>query len=187
MALLGVFIGWFQAAFLRKWLRKAGLVSWWRVSGIVGGLPVFAGIFYFFLVFFHVPSTLPPTFIKPSPLWKEIEGFLSGVVNVGGTIGFYVGLIQWLILRKRVPRAGWWVLANMVGWPLGLGVVWLLNWAIPTVLQKVVPIEVGVLVGTITGLLMGGLVLGLITGIVLTWLLKEIPPLPGSRNSLPPP
>ena len=31
---------------------------------------------------------------------------------LGGSIGFG----QWLVLRKRLPRAGWWIAANMIGW-----------------------------------------------------------------------
>jgi hypothetical protein len=30
--------------------------------------------------------------------------------------GGIIGLAQWLVLRKRVPRAGWWILANVLGW-----------------------------------------------------------------------
>jgi len=43
---------------------------------------------------------------------------LSGLAQVllpGGTIG----LAQWLVLRQRVPHAGWWILANTLGWTVG--------------------------------------------------------------------
>lgn len=37
-------------------------------------------------------------------------------------IGFSIGAAQWLLLRKRLPRAGWWIVANILGWGL-LGLV----------------------------------------------------------------
>lgn len=44
-----------------------------------------------------------------------------------GGLGAAVGIMQWLVLRQRIHRAGWWVLASVaagivgliVGWPLG--------------------------------------------------------------------
>ena len=39
---------------------------------------------------------------------------------VGATIvGAVVGIMQWLVLRRRLHRAGWWVLASAVGWAVG--------------------------------------------------------------------
>jgi len=31
-------------------------------------------------------------------------------------LGFSIGVGQWLLLRRRLPRAGWWIGANVVGW-----------------------------------------------------------------------
>jgi len=33
-------------------------------------------------------------------------------------IGLLIGLLQWLLLRRRLFRAGWWIVANLVGWGL---------------------------------------------------------------------
>jgi len=33
-------------------------------------------------------------------------------------IGLSIGVWQWLLLRRRLPRAGWWVGANVLGWGL---------------------------------------------------------------------
>ncbi len=33
-------------------------------------------------------------------------------------MGFSIGAVQWLLLRRRLPRAGWWVAANVLGWGL---------------------------------------------------------------------
>jgi len=56
-----------------------------------------------------------------------------GNVSVGIGIGAVVGLFQWLLLRKRIPHASWWILATVIGLfvPLGLyGIVWLI-WKVP--------------------------------------------------------
>ena len=33
-------------------------------------------------------------------------------------MGFSIGVVQWLLLRRRLPRAGWWVAASLLGWGL---------------------------------------------------------------------
>ena len=35
-----------------------------------------------------------------------------------------VGVLQWLVLRRQMARAGWWVVASVVGWLVG----WLVAW-----------------------------------------------------------
>lgn len=34
------------------------------------------------------------------------------------TIGVAMGMCQWLVLRREVSEAGWWIPANMIAWPL---------------------------------------------------------------------
>jgi hypothetical protein len=33
-------------------------------------------------------------------------------------MGLSIGLGQWLLLRRRLNRAGWWIVANVAGWGL---------------------------------------------------------------------
>lgn len=44
-------------------------------------------------------------------------GCMSGGLIVPGTV---IGFAQWLVLRRYVERAGWWVLACTIGWNAGL-------------------------------------------------------------------
>jgi hypothetical protein len=85
--------------------------------------------------------------------------FGVGVVNAdvgwiggAGLFGTAVGVLQWLILRQQVARAGWWVLASTVGWVAGGPAGAFLGW--PAL----------------------GVVYGAITGIALVWLLRQRPP-----------
>jgi hypothetical protein len=78
------------------------------------------------------------------------------VVALGGAVA---GILQWLVLRSQVSRAGWWVLASTVGWALGIA-LWDAGW------------DAGTAYGTV--LLVGGpLVLGVVTGAALVWLLRQ--------------
>ena len=48
----------------------------------------------------------------------------SGDIIVAGSVGIALGgiltgVLQWLVLRRQVARAGWWVLATTVGWVVG--------------------------------------------------------------------
>jgi hypothetical protein len=38
-------------------------------------------------------------------------------------VGLSFGIMQWLILRRYMPRTGWWVLVSTLGWILGFGVL----------------------------------------------------------------
>ena len=47
---------------------------------------------------------------------KILEGLGHGAV-----FGGLLGVFQWLILRSQTPNAYWWILANVLGWPIGAG------------------------------------------------------------------
>jgi hypothetical protein len=44
--------------------------------------------------------------------------FIAGVV-----MGLTTGTAQWLILRREVNWAGWWIALNIVGWSTGMGLL----------------------------------------------------------------
>jgi hypothetical protein len=91
---------------------------------------------------------------------------LGGLLYVSA-IGSILGLTQWLVLRRYVGRAGWWVPANALAWIAGLTV----GIAGPSLLEDWNSIAAVVVMGVSTGVLMGGLV-GALTGIALVWLLS---------------
>ena len=74
--------------------------------------------------------------------------------------GAVTGILQWLVLRGKVSRAGWWVLASTVGWGLSMG----MSIAIPSGETE----EGGLLSLVVTGAVMGA-----ITGAALVWLLRQ--------------
>ena len=79
-----------------------------------------------------------------------------------------VGALQWLILRRQLSRAGWWVLANVGGWVVAVAVVMSLAgvfavfWAVAGAVAMAAQ--------------------GAITGRTLVWLLRQ--PLSDQRKDL---
>jgi len=85
------------------------------------------------------------------------------IVSVFGVVG---GILQWLILRRNVPRAGWWLLANLLGSLVGaigpfiaVSISETGNW--------------GLALMAFGGLFGAGN--GAITGTALVWLLRQSP------------
>jgi hypothetical protein len=74
--------------------------------------------------------------IIPAPL-----EFLAGIV-IGGALG----LAQWLVLRRAVHWAGWWIVVSALGWMTGLSLL--------------------------PGALLSGVLAGLLTGVALELLLR---------------
>ena len=87
------------------------------------------------------------------PDWSADPGGDVGFVVAVAAGGTVLGLLQWLVLRRQVARAGWWVLASTVGWVVGGFVSGITDAA--------------------AGWAVLGAVYGAITGIVLVWLLRR--------------
>ena len=80
---------------------------------------------------------------------------IIGVVALGGAVA---GILQWLVLRGKVSRAGWWVLASTVGWALGVTVAGAIPWGGDAELLQLVMVAA---------------VMGVVTGGALVWLLRH--------------
>ena len=136
---LASFIGWLASWMMTPWLEeryRAGVLSaipifagaivmalqwwfvmrhniarseWWVFSGVLG-TAVGVGLLDY-LIF-------PKGFFDPGLTYTQILAISGGISGV--VIGFFVGGMQWFVLKARYPRAGWWVLVNMAAWPIGL-------------------------------------------------------------------
>ena len=108
----GLMAGVLQVLVLRPLVARSG---WWvmtiplaaAVAGVVGlAAGAVAG------------GVSPPG--QPSPLGGADVGVDVGWVVSAGLFGPALGLLQfWLVLRRQVPHAGWWVLASTVAWVAG--------------------------------------------------------------------
>jgi len=102
--LIWLFSSGLQYALLRRYLTKMG---WWILTSGVGWLLSVTMVIYFDLVFMQ-KFGLNLTFWNINLKWTI---FLS-------VMGALIGLFQWFLLRRRLPKAGWWILASILGWGL---------------------------------------------------------------------
>ena len=91
--LMGLLTGVLQYELLRRYLPHMG---WW-VAATIGGWLLGA-----FLI-------LLPGWLNPTNTVLSLD--LAFLI-----MGLSIGVGQWLLLRQRLPRAGWWIGANVVGW-----------------------------------------------------------------------
>jgi hypothetical protein len=93
--IVGLLTGALQFGLLRRYLPRMG---WWAVGTVGGWL---TGILLIVVV-----NRLRLT----GPAINLDLAFLL--------IGLSIGVGQWLVLRRGLPRAGWWIAANLLGWGL---------------------------------------------------------------------
>lgn len=137
---LGIAVGILQWIVLRRRVSGAGL---WVFAPAVGGLGIFHAV-----VFFGFSTSYESL--------AALFGWI-GIVALGGLV---TGILQWIVLKGQVSRAGWWVLASTVGWVLSVIGVRALPWGVDDL-------------DALWGMVTTGLVLGVVTGGVLIWLLRQ--------------
>ena len=145
---VGLVLGVLQWLVLRRQVARAG---WWVLASTVGGV---LGVGFGFGLGFVL-----------------MLGVGVGIVVVlGGVLGLVLGVLQWLVLRRQVARAGWWVLASTVG---GVGLVGRLVGGFVASAVGVFEGVFGVGIVVVLGGIVGGAVYGAITGLALVWLLRQ--------------
>jgi hypothetical protein len=97
---VGLLTGLLQCWLLRRYLPRMG---WWVFATAAGWL---LGI-----LLILIPGWLH---------WTDT--FLNNLDMIFLVMGMSIGMAQWLLLRRRLARAGWWIAANVVGWGL-LGLI----------------------------------------------------------------
>lgn len=88
----------------------------------------------------------------------------SGIVGgaIGGAIGgASFGLIQWLVLRGKIPKAGKWILVNSLGWAASNAVVGSFDLAAIGMMGLVL---IWIIYGTIYGVITGRALLQFVQG-----------------------
>ncbi len=99
---IALLIGSLQYGLLRRYLPHMG---WWIPATVLGyslGMLLTLGL-RGALVYLE---TAEPFYES----WTKNMFFIL--------LGLSIGACQWLLLRRRLPRAGWWIIANIVGWGL---------------------------------------------------------------------
>ncbi len=88
--------------------------------------------------------SIPIAFILDLVILKVITRFVGDFIYVNGVrhitedylstytfvpiVGLLIGVFQYGLLRRYLPRMGWWVLATVGGWVLGLLLIFISTW-----------------------------------------------------------
>lgn len=120
---------------------------------------------------------LPSTFLfTSSDTGAAAPGQISDMlvyalaVGMGLVLGSILGVPQWLVLRRHLSKAGWWVLANALAWMLGMVVIFAGTSLIP---PEGISIPVALLL--LLFVVVAGALVGAVHGLVLIWLLRKHP------------
>jgi hypothetical protein len=163
----------------------------WALATFTGSISgLFMGLVYFPLGWIIV--ALSEAGIDIVRLYTE--KFVAAL-SVGIMTGLMIGLLQYLLLRKQIKYAGWWILTTVLGWVVGLIIahsssdfvwVYMLSGALSGVLQFfilwhqvnsallwTVANLAGWFIGGVFGLFIGPMIAGLITGFSMIWLLNS--------------
>lgn len=97
---ISILTGVVQYALLRRYLPRVG---WWVLVTVAGW---FLGV-----LLIALPGWLG---------WTDAP--LNNLDLILLVMGLAIGITQWLLLRRRLALAGWWIAANVLGWGL-LGLI----------------------------------------------------------------
>jgi len=157
----GIVLGLAQWLVLRQYVPRLSARAWVLATG--------AGALLAWVIGMGVANVGPTVWQRSPPLFITVAGVLTVVflLSMGGA--------QWLVLRRHVGHAGWWIAASALAWPLGV--------AVPVVGMALVPdgsaATTMAVVGVLSGLLMG-MVVGAVTGVAFVSML-----LPGQAAPAP--
>jgi hypothetical protein len=164
-AVEGVTVGGLQWWVARPVLPELSLRDWVAATSVGAFVAWALGMLPSTLLSAAGAATPSPEAASVEPaLWLQ----LLLAVAMGLVLGPVLGFPQWLVLRRMVPRAGWWVLANATAWALGM----------PMIFLATSLIEAGDSTWLIAsyvavGCLAAGLVVGAVHGAWLIWILRR--------------
>ena len=163
----GAVVGLMQWLVLRRQVLQA---RWWVLASTVGWSLGWAAseTVYWLLLLWPVLW----------PIYEAVGWVLCGPGMMGPAgdvvVGVAVGTMQWLVLRRQVSGAYWWILASAIAWAVGQPLFRVVTIAMIFVLNSWAAFYVGWFVG----LAGTGALVGAITGIILVRSLKH--PIPES-------
>lgn len=138
---------------LRRYLPELSGRTWIGATAVASGFAWTLGL---------IPSSISNLEAIP------VAVLISGAIVIGSAFLVLIGGAQWLALRQVTARAGWWILANAIGWPLGVIVSIIGIGLIPD------SASVGLMIGMgVASAVMMGVIVGAITGGFLVWLLRD--------------
>lgn len=151
----GAVLGFAQWWVLRRYLPSLSGRAWVLATALAAGLAWIIGV---------TLSTLGSS-ARLSPAIVIALAVVLGIIFL-----LTMGGAQWWVLRRHLARAGWWIAANAIAWPVGV--------LVPVIALSLVPDGTPLgwiaVTGIVSGILMG-VVVGAITGVALVMLLRPRP------------
>ena len=162
---VGVFVAVLQALVLRRRLTQP---AWWILaSGIGGVLGPLAGV--------YVNATVYAAY--------GVHGvYVTTVFLTALGAGILIGALQWLVTRRQVARAAWWVPVSGLGMVAGTSVGRLATGVVLSIISDIVGEEINLTVFDIATGFVGATILAAITGYALVRLLQS--PAPDAGDAL---
>lgn len=113
----GTIIGYAQWRVLRSALPAGRACSWIGWTALGAGIAWTLGM---------IPSTLlhdaTRTGAAPPPELNWLVKY-SLAALLGAALGPMLGVTQWVVLRRHMARAAWWIPANALAWAVGMPIV----------------------------------------------------------------
>ena len=117
-AIEATFVGLAQWWAMRPWFPTITRFAWWRGT-MIGALVAY--------VLGYLPSTImslgeataSSAPMAEPPQWVVLL-LAAGMGAIGGVV---LSFAQWLVMRSKVERAGWWIPANMLAWTFGMPII----------------------------------------------------------------
>jgi hypothetical protein len=160
----GVMVGLLQWRVLRDALPALPRRSWVTATALGALIAWLLGM---------IPSTimsLAASDAASAAPASEPPQWLVYVLAAG--MGFVLGPVlatpQWVVLRRYVRRAGWWILANALAWALGMAILFVGTSAIPE--GPIPPAVIALLVLCVFG---AGAAVGAMHGLFLIRLVRD--------------
>jgi hypothetical protein len=148
-------VGLFQWRVLRDALPGLPRADWVKATALGAGIAWTLGL---------LPSTvismMETQSADPAPMQEPSTAVvLLLAAGMGMALGAVLAAPQWIVLRRYVRRAGWWVPANMLAWALGMALIFAGTSFIPG--GPIPAWVIGVLLGCV---LLGGVSVGAVHG-----------------------
>jgi len=149
----GIIVGYFQWRVLKVKFRAVSRSRWIFLTALGAVIAWFLGVLPSIMMS-QGSSEIPPSDAEP-PL--VVMALLGGLM--GGVLGALWGGLQLIELRKHIQSSKKWILANALGWLVGLAIIMLAaSWP-----DEATSWQTILLLGVVSGLL-AGLSVGAITG-----------------------
>ena len=161
-AVEGLIIGLAQWLAVSPFFRSLSRRDW--VKATIYGAVIAWGLGMIPSTFFALQDS--PHVTPDPPVNDMLKYWLAAVMGLG--LGAALGVPQWLVLRRQLWRASWWVGANAIAWAIGMPIIF---WGAGAVPEQ--PEGWQVVSWLALTLSVAGAAVGAIHGCALIWLLRH--------------